>query len=81
MVTRTLALNITMLVDEIVMKISGGDMAIIKLSPGFKKGMDLDSLDRKLMTTSINQYKTNYGLIEDFSFKSNDINDIMNDME
>ena len=73
-------MNVAVLIDEILMKIAGGDLAIIKLSPGFKKGIDLDSLDRQSMSSLIDNYKSKYGLIQEYSFKSNDINDIINDM-
>jgi len=33
------------LIDEIVMKVAGGDMAIIKISAGFSEGATLDTLD------------------------------------
>jgi hypothetical protein len=43
---RTLSFNVAVLIDEIIMKIAGGDLALMKISPGFKRGGELDSLDR-----------------------------------
>ena len=63
MLVRTLSGQVAGLVDEIITKIAGGDLALIKISSGFKQGMDLDSLDRNSMTSMINEYKSKYGLI------------------
>lgn len=35
MLIRTLSANIVTLIDDIVIKVAGGDFAIIKISPGF----------------------------------------------
>jgi len=57
MLVRTLSSNVAGLIDEILMKIAGGDLALIKISPGFKRGVQgLDSLDRQTMTSLVTDY-------------------------
>ena len=79
MLVRTLTVNVSGLIDTLVLKIAGGDLALIQFDPSFKKGKKLTMLDRKGITSLLTSYKEEYGLISEFSFSYNDINDITAD--
>jgi hypothetical protein len=79
MLVRTLASNVSEMLDTTIAKIAGGDLAILCLTTGFIKGKPIKSLDKAGLTTLLNNYKQKYNLIEDFSFTYNDINDITMD--
>jgi hypothetical protein len=54
-------------------------LALVCLQPSFVKGRQLIQLDREGITSTLNNYKAEFGLIDDFSFISQDLNDIAMD--
>jgi len=57
MVTRTLSASVSELVNTIILKIAGGDLALICLVPAFQKGKKLTTLDKVGLTTLLDNYK------------------------